>query len=384
VSIRWRNGKAIVEIYDPVKGAKVHVKPADFGVATPTNERQAARLERMALNARDKRRPGTGDETVGSFVERWPLDYTANRGESTRLHNAERVRAFGEEYEARTLRSVTRGEARAWTERRPGSLAALRAMFSDAVEDRLADDNPFAKLGLHGSRGRADITVLTLAELDQLCGLAVEAHGESFGPEFAALITWAAFTCMRPGEAFAARFSLLDGDVYHLEEQFNSRLRRNAPPKHDSVGTIYVPDQARRAVLGKPRRLGDDLMFRSKRGKQLRQEGLHRAWTPVRTAFLATLPAGHHLRHRLAVDPDDRMDFYELRHLGASHMLNELGLEPWVIAEQLRHKDGGALVLKRYGHPKRETALARIRKAYGAAAGDNVRQLRADDDREAM
>ena len=37
--------------------------------------------------------------------------------------------------------------------------------------------------------------------------------------------------------------------------------------------------------------------------------------------------------------------------LGASYMLNVLALEPWVIAEQLRHSDGGALVLELYGHP---------------------------------
>jgi hypothetical protein len=132
-------------------------------------------------------------------------------------------------------------------------------------------------------------------------------------------------------------------------------------------------------VLDKAPRLGDDLIFRTKRGQQLRQESLHRVWAPVRDAFTAKLPDAHHLRERLAVDPEDRLDFYELRHFGASYMLNVLELEPWVIAEQLRHSDGGALVLELYGHPDRREAIRRIRRAYTA---DAVRGARGIHDAE--
>ena len=69
------------------------------------------------------------------------------------------------------------------------------------------------------------------------------------------------------------------------------------------------------------------------------------------------------MRQRLAVDERDPLDFYELRHAGASYMLNELELEPWVIAKQLRHSDDGTLVVKLYGHPTREKAIERIRRA---------------------
>src|SRR3954447_2257347 len=153
-------------------------------------------------------------------------------------------------------------------------------MFSDAVEDRLADENPFARLGLSVG-GREDIVVLTRDEVHELARVARAHHGGVFGEEFAALILWAAYTCMRPGEIFAARYSLLSGDVYDLRRQFNSTLRRETEPKHNSTGTIYVPEAAQRAVLAKPRRLGDDLIFRSKRGEQLRQESQWRAWDPI-------------------------------------------------------------------------------------------------------
>ena len=82
------------------------------------------------------------------------------------------------------------------------------------------------------------------------------------------------------------------------------------------------------------------------------------------------------LRERLLVDPEDRLDFYELRHFGASYMLNVLALEPWVIAEQLRHSDGGALVLELYGHPDRQEAIRRIRET--SKGGDKSRPQGAD------
>jgi len=85
---------------------------------------------------------------------------------------------------------------------------------------------------------------------------------------------------------------------------------------------------------------------------------------------MAKLPPGHHLHQRLALDPEDRMDFYELRRFGASYMLNELGLEPWVVAEQLRHSDGGTLVVKLYGHPSRDEAISRIRRAYTSSVAE--------------
>ena len=121
-------------------------------------------------------------------------------------------------------------------------------------------------------------------------------------------------------------------------------------------------------MLEKPRRLHDDLIFRSKRGKQIRQKSWHRTWDQVRNAFTCSLPDSHHLRQRLLADPDDRFDFYELRHFGASYMLNVLGVEPRVIAEQLRHTDGGALVVELYGHPDRDEAIKRVRRAFGDAA----------------
>jgi len=377
--IRERNGRWYIEVYDPETRKKRQLNKREIralGFEPPTSERQAKLVERAALNDRDARRPGFRDETCGSFATRWPDDYRRGhrghlRGDSTTEHNRERTSRFARVHADCLLREFSRVDARAWANAHPSTVNALRAMFADAAEDHLVDENPFARLGLEASRGREGITVLKPDELHELVELARRLHGEKFGPEVAAAIVWAAYTCMRPGEIFAARYSHLNGDEYDLQRQMNSRLGKETEPKHNSTGLIYVPEPAQRAVLDKPRRLHDDLIFRTKRGNQFRQESWHRAWDQVRNGFVASLPDTHHLCRRLLVDPEDRLDFYELRHFGASYMLNVLGIEPWVIAEQLRHSDGGALVVELYGHPERAEAINRIRRAYG----ENVRSI---------
>jgi integrase len=372
MSIRWRGDTPIVEVYDPATKAKQHVKPGDFGMDPPRTDRQAKALERAALNARDARSHGK-DETCDHFAVRWATDYP-REAKSTNKHNHERVQKFGEDFAGRPLRSVTPEEGRVWAAENMSRVREVRAMLNNAAKLGLLEINPVAGLGADHKRGRHDIVVLTADELELLRLTALEHHGEEFGGEMAAMIEWSAYTCLRPGETMAAEFSRLAGDVYDVREQFNSHTRERTIPKHDGKGLIYVPEPARLAVTAKPRRLGDDLIFRTRLGKPFRAGSLYWSWHPIRVAFTATLPATHDLRRRLAVDPKDWMDFYELRHFGASFMLNELEIEPWVIAEQLRHKDGGKLVLKLYGHPDRRKAIERIRRAFGG----NVQQLHAD------
>ena len=368
MSVRRKNdGRWMVEIYDPITRKKhtlTHREIRELGFDPPANERQGKAIERAALNARDQRRPGHRDETCDAFTGRWTVDF-ARPAEATNVHNAERASLFGEEFKGRPMRTVTRTEARKWAKENPSRLPAVRAMFSDALDDRLVDENMFARLGHKNNTGREDITVLTRNEVETLARLAERVHGGDFGLEAGAMIEWAAYTMMRPGEVSAARHSLLDGDTYHLRRQFNSTVRRETAPKHNSSGTIYVPDPALDAIRRKPRRMGDDLIFRTARGRQFRQESIHRMWVPIRAAFTETVAETHHLRLRLEEDPKDFLDFYELRHFGASYMLNELEIEPWVIAEQLRHTDGGVLVVQLYGHPSRSKAIEIMRRAHG-------------------
>ncbi|MGN6188206.1 MAG: hypothetical protein ACTHOE_04860 [Conexibacter sp.] len=400
MSIRRNSrGKLIVEVYDPAVRQKVYIKPGDHGMQAPTTMRQAKELERLAKNALEARtrRGPFNEETLESFFlepwsqngltgrGRWTRDFAAGRGESTLVHYQERVRRFAERYRDRTLRSITRAEAHEQAIAHEATVSPLRAAWNDAASDRLVDENVFACLGLERRKGRVDITVLTLEEVHRLAEIAIELHGNNtFGQEVCAAIIWAAYTMCRPGETYAARRSLLHGDVYHLRSQMNSTLGRETTPKHDSLGVIYVPEIARETVQRLPQTLhgDDDLFFHTKSGKQFRKSSWWLAWDPIRNLFTRELPATHHLHQRLTIDPDDKLDFHELRHMGASHALNNLSIPPWVIAKQLRHADDGTLVIKLYGHPTPNTITEQMRRGWGGtqprAGGSTTRSSRQD------
>ena len=61
------------------------------------------------------------------------------------------------------------------------------------------------------------------------------------------------------------------------------------------------------------------------------------------------------------------MDLYDLRHFCGSWLLNDLELPPQDVAHQLGHTDGGAPVMRLYGHPSEQLARDRIKRAIGAS-----------------
>lgn len=55
----------------------------------------------------------------------------------------------------------------------------VRAIFTDTINDQLhPGPNPFSNLRLEQSRGRKDLTALTVAELTELGEKAFAVHGE--------------------------------------------------------------------------------------------------------------------------------------------------------------------------------------------------------------
>jgi hypothetical protein len=120
VSVRLKSGKPIIEVYDPRIADKCHVTQREIralGFEVPTSLRQARKIEREVLAAQE-RAVGRDEETIGSFVSRWPDDFQRGKGgrlrsESTLKHLGERVRRFGREHGKQTLRSFTRTDVRA-------------------------------------------------------------------------------------------------------------------------------------------------------------------------------------------------------------------------------------------------------------------------------
>jgi integrase len=55
--------------------------------------------------------------------------------------------------------------------------------------------------------------------------------------------------------------------------------------------------------------------------------------------------------------------WHDLRHFCATQLL-ELGLDHFAVSAQLRHTDGGGLVMERYGHPSVDAAKQRLLRAF--------------------
>jgi integrase len=284
----------------------------------------------------------TGAETCGQFADRWTRDYPRPRA-STNRHNAERVKRFAKDFKEVKLTAVDRPTARAWAMKHHSCLSAVRAMFGDAVRDGLVDINPFSELRLPGSRGRKDIVALTELQLAALADVALADEMElgEFGREYRAMVLFAGYVGLRPGELFVLQRDDIVGEHCTIERALSS-TREVGPTKTGRPRTVVVPPPALAALDQDvpPHRSG--LLFCSPTERRWSQPSHHRYWSLLR---------------RFAGRPG--LDFYELRHAAAT-MLLERGLTPWDVAQQLGHTDGGQLVMELYGHPSEAGARARI------------------------
>jgi integrase len=206
--------------------------------------------------------------------------------------------------------------------------------------------NPFSNLRLEQSRGRKDLIALTEDELTEPGEKALDVSGE-FGPSFRAMIIFAAYVGLRPGELFA----LERGDVGRDEVTIRQNLDGTGTikaPKNGRERIVVLPPPAREALADVPVRLDVPWQFVTPRGRRFTKSSLYYYWNPVRAAF-----------------GRPGMDFYELRHFCATHLL-ELGVSHADVAIQLGHTDGGALVMSTYGHPSEDPARERLKRAYEA------------------
>lgn len=358
MAIRRRGDKWVARPY--IAGRHVHI-----GTFDTKSEAQRAHDQALADAA------GSAPMDCDVFAGRWMQDYPRPKA-STREVNEQRVKQFAIDFAGTNMAgpfsrspyakrigkvgAPDRVIARAWANEHSAAVAAVRAMFNDALNDGLIRANPFAKLGLKQSRGRKDIVPPSVEQVAALAEAAHATHGE-YGPTFAAQILVAAYTGVRPGELWELRWA--DVDLQRLEVTVARRTWKGDidAPKNGRTRKIILPPPARDALLAAPRHVSDDLLFLSKRGKPM-TKGTHvYYWHPVRSAI------GR---------PD--MDFYELRHFCATYLL-ELGLSPADVALQLGHTDGGRLVQERYGHPDQDLARERLKRAFQT----NVTELRSVD-----
>jgi integrase len=349
-----RGNRYGVSVYDPALKRK-------RWVGTFRTKSEAREAEREASS----RRHVGGRMTCGEFAALWLGDYPRAAGATRRTYRYA-LKAFADEFARLRLSDLDRVTARGWALRHPQSnVRVVRAMFNDAINDGLhPGPNPFANLRLEQSRGRKDLIALTLAELDQLAETALRVHGE-FGPVFRAMVIFSAYVGLRPGELFALERSDVGRDEVQIRQNLDGTGTIKAP-KNGQERVVVLPPPAREALKDVPSRLDVPWLVVTKRGRQFTKSSLYYYWNPVRAAF-----------------GRPGMDYYELRHFCATHLL-ELGVSHADVAVQLGHTDGGALVMSTYGHPSEEGARERLKRAYSQTVVPLAQAATARNERRAV
>ena len=362
-------------------GARVYLNGSSewLGTYDTADDAQAA----IDQAVRDQKAPSR--ETVDSFAERWVRDYPRPRvsTNSTNGYRADGIRkAKAVKVDRRIvtlarlpMADVTRPIARAFAMANPNLLGGCRAMFGDAHNDGIVTDNPFSKLRLPQSRGRADVKPLSAEEVEVLADTAHDLYltrrpeYQFFAPMIRALILTAAYTGIRPGELFGLEWADVDFDNEEL--QIERRVWRNNIdlPKTGRKRPVIVPEPALRALTALPR--GRGRIFTTKQGRPLKQTNFVYYWHKIRIAFEAKLPTERRRELEESRTDGGSMDFYEARHFCASWMLDH-GATLEEVARQLGHTTTD-LVERTYGHPNESLARERLRRQLRG----NVRDLRA-------
>jgi integrase len=290
--------------------------------------REARQAEATALT---KKKTVAGP-TCGEFARRWlaqdcpRLSGRKLKADYLREMNV-RLRGFIEDFDTTPLNGIPRDRAFEWALENRSSLQNVATLFAHAYDLGLIDRNPFEKLGFHkGTRKDKDPpTEIQFEALLSACNVL-----GAYGPTFRAFLTFQAYTGLRPGETFALKWSDIDGDRIHVRRR-RSRHGGTDLPKSNVERAVLLPPPARLALGTFPR--GLDLVFRGVKGTQLTHTSSYNYFRKVRKE------AGL-----------EQFVLYDLRHFAAHMLYVKMKLPARVVAVQLGHNDGGALVEQLYGH----------------------------------
>jgi integrase len=300
-----------------------------------------------------------GAMTCAEYAARW---LAAKHGPGTRrasptTHQVNRglLRPFLTEFGARPLRAgVSRVEALDWSRQHPTNAKAVSAMFNDALDDMLADANPFGNRRLPEGRGRKDIAPLTEAEVATLADLAHTSWG-MYGAVVAGWVTFLAWTGARPKEAFAVEWSAVD---LHANRVTVSRVKGK-----QQTEVVVLPPAAAAALLAMPAP-HSGLLFKTAQGASYDKGSWGYYWRPVRAAFVAQLAPARRAELQAvkgALDP------YALRHFCGSLMADR-GLSEFDISHQLGNSP--EVCRETYIHTHRDRANDRVALALSAGVVD--------------
>lgn len=326
-----------VSVYDRSLGRKRWIGTFPTKADARIAEREAA--AKPALGTRTK---------CSEFAVIWQRDH-ARPSPATQRTYEYGLKSFLREFGDRKMVDLDKPTARAWAMRSPiSNVRIVKTMFNDAISDGVhPGPNPFANLRLPQGRGRKDLVALSEGDIWKLVRCVDEVLDDYIvASEIASMIVFAAFVGLRPGELFALKPDDVDTErrTVHVRRNVDS-LGNIKKPKNGLTREVILPPQAAMYYETNCMR-GREWLFMTPREKRFTRGSLYYYWRPIRLA--AGRPG---------------MDFYELRHFCATHLL-ELGCSPSDVAVQLGHTDNGALVMSTYGHPSEENARERLTNAY--------------------
>lgn len=310
-------------------GVRIYRDKKQVWVGTYPTLKEARAAEREAIM---KAQPAQV-QTVAEFVAWWTENKPRPRA-STNRHYMGMLKPLVREFGALRMSDLTPMQAQVWANAHTGNYPVVRAMFNDAKRNGVVASNPFSGLGIQKGKGRKGLSALKLDDLHKLADLSLPLFG-SYGPTFRAVVLFAGYVGVRPGELFRLTWTDIDfkKQQVHVARSLSSTGDVTLP-KNDEERNVVLPPQAATALREMPRRADSPYVFTTKTGRPFSKTSHNYYWSQLRAA---------------AVKPD--MDFYELRHFCATELLRR-GLRPADVAVQLGHTDGGILVMTTYGHPR--------------------------------
>lgn len=330
-----KRGKSYgVSVYDPLVKRNVWV-------GTAGKLEDARRLERDKAAAFSKRRVRAG--TVRAFSKLW-FERFARQEATTNRHNRQMLKPFLEEFGDRKLDSIGRAEARAWAVQHRGNAKVVSAFFNDAIDAEAAESNPFSKLKLPQSRGRQDLVPLTPEQLAHLADSALPVMADHYGPVFRALVLFAGYSGLRPGELCGLTWKDIDfgkGEIHVVRQ-----VRPDgsvALPKNRRERTVVLTPPAREA-LQSILPAGSPWLFPTVTGRRMNRGSMNYQWR--RVTAQAGMPG---------------VDMYEARHFFGSQ-LADMGLTARDIAEQMGNSP--EVCERVYVHLYQDRSSDRIRRAF--------------------
>ena len=347
--VRHKSGRYYARVSAKGKEVWKSLKTSHFSVA---QARLAEFLKEHRQRAGNGGNGGSGISAKMTFGEAAmshlrDLDNNVEIKPRTRAYYRERLRALEKSWpllSTTEIRKITLGDCKQWAgkygkDASPtnynNTISLLRHVFAVAVEGGVIYANPAAMLKRAPLRGK-EIHLPTAAQFNALVEEMRDGHGR-FSRDCADFVEGLAYTGMRKGEANALEWRDLDFNASEIVVRGDAVTGTKGGEGWRRVPMI--PDARtlfERLRAERPREPLDGKVFQVCEC----QKALDRALKKV---------GAHRITH------------HDLRHLFATRCI-ESGVDIPTVSRWLGHKDGGALLMKTYGHLRREHSQAQALK----------------------